>query len=81
MTTRSVDSPGDFTSRSAMVVETHVPSRLHATPSHGEEELIVDDRSELRPAQMVEDKLAGMLKGEFVMVSQLRLKALIAHRS
>lgn len=45
-----------------------------------EEQLIVDDRADTRPAQMVEDKLTGLLKGDFMMVSQLRLKRLIATR-
>jgi hypothetical protein len=45
------------------------------------EELILDARSEIRPAQMVEDKLADLLKDNFQMVSQLRLRNLIANRS
>lgn len=46
-----------------------------------DEQLIVDDRADRRPAQMVEEKLSGMLKGDFAMVSQLRMKRLIGRRS
>jgi hypothetical protein len=46
-----------------------------------DEELVVDDRSELRPAQIVEDKLSGMLKGQCVKVSQLRLRSIISGRT
>jgi len=46
-----------------------------------EEELVVDDRAGIRPAQMVEDKLTDILKGDFMMVSQMRLKDLLAHRN
>jgi hypothetical protein len=37
-----------------------------------EEKLIQDDRAALRPSQMVENKLSGMLKEAFVLVSHLR---------
>jgi hypothetical protein len=50
-------------------------------PSVVDEELVVDDRSELRPAQMVEDKVSGMLKGQCVKVSQLRLRSIISGRT
>jgi hypothetical protein len=46
-----------------------------------EEGLIQDDRAALRPAQMVENKLSGVLKGAFVLVSQLRLMDLIRRGS
>jgi hypothetical protein len=50
-------------------------------PVLNDEELILDDRSEKRPAQIVEDKLSGMLKGRCVKVSQLRHRSTIAARS
>ena len=46
-----------------------------------DEELVLDGRSERRPAEQVEDRLSGMLKGDSVMISQLRTKSLIAHRA
>jgi hypothetical protein len=46
-----------------------------------DEELILDDRSEMRPAQIVEDRLSGMLKGYCVRVSQLPFRSIIAGRS
>jgi hypothetical protein len=63
----------------------HVSSKKVANPFFvqpaAEEGLIQDDRAALRPAQMVENKLSGMLKGTFVLVSQLRLMDLIRRGS
>lgn len=46
-----------------------------------DERLIRDVRAALRPAQMVENKISGMLRGAFVMVSHLRQVDLIRHGS
>jgi hypothetical protein len=46
-----------------------------------EEKLIQDHRAALRPSQMVEHKLSGMLKEAFVLVSQLRFKDMIRRGS
>lgn len=46
-----------------------------------EEVLIPDDRGSLRPGQMVEKKLSGMLPGACLPVSQLRFNSLISRRS
>ena len=56
-------------------------SEIEPTKVAAEEQLIVDDRADRRPAQMVEEKLSGMLKGDFSIVSQLRTKNLIGRRS
>jgi hypothetical protein len=48
---------------------------------NGEEELVLDKRAYRRPSQMVEDKLFDLLKDDFRMVSQLRLRSLIARRN
>jgi len=58
-----------------------IGSETERTKFAAEEQLIVDDRAERRPAQMVEEKLCGMLKGDFAMVSQMRMKSLIGRRS
>jgi hypothetical protein len=62
-----------------------MPSRKLASPFFlqlsTEEKLVQDDRAALRPAQMVENKLSGMLKGAFVLVSQLRLMDLVRRGS
>ena len=46
-----------------------------------EEMLIVDARTAIRPAQMVENKLDQILQGSFVGISHLRLRSLINHRT
>jgi hypothetical protein len=48
--------------------------------TEGEEMLVIDDRSAIRPAQMVEDKLLRLLEGSPVGVSGLRLSRLICSR-
>ena len=50
-------------------------------PTGAEEKLIQDDRAALRPSQMVDNKLSGMLKEAFVLVSQLRFINLIRRGS
>ena len=82
MKTQRVESlSGKIETRHSIPEHTGVSRAVPVTGPQGEEELIMDDRWNLRPAQIVEDKLANLLKGEFVMVSQLRLKSLIANRS
>jgi len=51
-------------------------------PSLGsrEEALVVDERSELRPAQVVESKLTRMLENASVPVSHLQMSRLLRHR-
>lgn len=44
------------------------------------EELIVDDRAGIRPAQMVENKLARILKGSSIPVSHLLMRKLLHRR-
>lgn len=46
-----------------------------------EETLIIDSRSNVRPAQCVEDKLITLLKSEAVPVSHARMTALYKGRS
>jgi len=45
-----------------------------------EEALVVDERSELRPAQVVESKLTQMLENASVPVSHLQMRRLLRHR-
>ncbi len=49
-------------------------------PSAAGEELIVDDRSGLSPAQMVEDKLTRILQDSSLPVSQLQTRSLLRAR-
>jgi hypothetical protein len=63
--------------RSDMLASPTIPALMWAG---NEEELVPDSRAELSPAQMVEDKLTGMLKGDGLVVSQLRFKKLIGQR-
>ncbi len=64
------------------------PDRLH-TPEPGvrldsqraeEEVFIIDDRSEVSAAQMVEDKLTRLLKDASFPVSQLQMRNLLRSR-
>jgi len=52
-----------------------------ASASNSEETLIIDSRSNLRPAQAVEDKLISLLKSEAVPVSHAHMTALFKGRS
>jgi len=45
-----------------------------------EEALVIDDRSELRPSQVVESKLTRMLEKASVPVSHLQMRGLLRHR-
>jgi len=46
----------------------------------GEEELVVDTRSAIRPAQAVDQKLCDLLKGKGMMVSHMQLRSIISPR-
>jgi hypothetical protein len=49
-------------------------------PEEADETLIVDDRSGLSPAQMVETKLANLLRGATLPVSHLQMRGLLRGR-
>jgi len=55
-------------------------SPLDSVELDGEEEMVVDDRSSIRPAQAVQNKLSSLLKGDFAVVSQMPTKNLISSR-
>ncbi len=55
-----------------------LPSRF--TSSVPEESLVVDDRSHLTPAQMVETKLINRLKESSLPVSHLQMRGLVRNR-
>jgi hypothetical protein len=59
-------------SRFGAVDRTSLPSR--------EEALIIDERAELRPAQVVESKLTRMLENASVPVSHLQMRGLLRAR-
>jgi len=46
----------------------------------GEETLVIDDRSSLSPAQMVETKLSRMLRETSLPVSHLQMRGLLRRR-
>ena len=52
-----------------------LPASLEPDPGTGpsDETLVVDQRAELRPAQMVELKLRALLRGKAVPVSQIQM--------
>ena len=50
------------------------------TTSPCEEALVVDERSALRPAQIVETKLTRMIKNASLPVSHLQMRALLHNR-
>jgi len=51
-----------------------------AVTSANSEELVVDDRCDLRPAQMVETKLTRVLGGGMVPVSHLQMRGMLHPR-
>jgi hypothetical protein len=58
-----------------------IPRQREAVdPQASEEELIVDDRSGIRPAQLVEDKLTRILKDSSIPVSHLQMRRLLRSR-
>jgi hypothetical protein len=50
------------------------------TPVEIDEALIIDDRSGMRPARMVENKLSKMLKDSSIPVSHLQMRGLLRVR-
>ena len=62
----------------ATPVARHLPSRFAV--SLPEESLVVDDRSHLTPAQMVENKLIHRLKESSLPVSHLQMRGLVRNR-
>jgi len=54
---------------------------LMAGSGASSEELVVDDRCDLRPAQMVETKLTRVLGGGMVPVSHLQMRGMLHPRS
>lgn len=58
--------------------ESRVLTRI--AESAPEESLVIDDRSELTPAEMVESKLVSLLQGATLPVSHLQMKGLVRGR-
>jgi hypothetical protein len=56
----------------------NLPSRFAV--SLPEESLVIDDRSHLTPAQMVENKLINRLKESSLPVSHLQMRGLVRNR-
>src|SRR5947199_2492871 len=63
---------------SAPVASRVLPSRFAV--SLPEESLVVDDRSHLTPAQMVENKLINRLRESSLPVSHLQMRGLVRNR-
>jgi len=59
-------------------VRPEVMDRASLAPA--DEVLVVDERSELRPAQVVEGKLTRMLKDASLPVSHLQMRAMLGNR-
>lgn len=57
------------------------PRPFQGQRARNEEILVVDDRAQVRPAEMVDNKLVRILKEASLPVSQTRLKSLILRRS
>jgi len=61
-----------------------VPDLLAADPrtvtSVPEESLVIDDRCDVTPAQMVESKLTRVLGGSTLLVSHLQMRGLLRRR-
>jgi hypothetical protein len=59
----------------------HIGLQRNAVDSEAmEEELVVDDRSSISPAQLVEDKLTRILKDSSLPVSHLQMRGLLRSR-
>jgi hypothetical protein len=56
-------------------------AKIDPVVSECEESLVDDERSSIRPAQMVERKLTGLTKNSCLFVSQLRLKNIVLPRT
>jgi hypothetical protein len=63
------------------VVRVHRMTTETSYQEVAEEVLIPDDRGNMRPGQMVDNKLSGMMPGASLPVSQLRYSELISRRS
>ena len=70
MTPRFFDSPP----------HSETPVSLVDTLVSGEEELVVDSRSAIRPAQAVDQKLSDLLKGKGMIVSHMQSRSIISPR-
>ena len=57
-----------------------VPSIDRLTTSPREEALVIDERSALRPAQVVENKMMRMIKNASLPVSHLQMRGLLRSR-
>jgi hypothetical protein len=70
--------PGD----SLLHSEPLAPARaaIVASSVDGDESLVIDERSDMSPAQMVEDKLARMLKDGSMPISCLQMRKLLGSR-
>lgn len=55
-------------------------TRIPPTSACGEESLVVDDRSGMSPAEMVENKLSRMLRDGSMPVSHLQMRRLLKAR-
>jgi hypothetical protein len=58
----------------------HWLERPQPLPYSGQEEVVVDDRARLRPAQLVENKLTRMLQVTSLPVSHLQIRGLLRVR-
>lgn len=56
-------------------------AKINPVMFESEESLVDDERSSIRPAQMVERKLTGLTKNSCLFVSQLRLQDLVLPRT
>jgi hypothetical protein len=72
----SDESTGDLTARGAGWYSSWRPPVLAVH----EEAVVVDERSGVRPAQMVENKLTSMLRKASLPVSHLRMPGLLRSR-
>jgi len=53
---------------------------LRSSTPNPEESLVIDERCELTPAQMVESKLTRVLGGSTLLVSHLQMRGLLLQR-
>jgi len=54
--------------------------RSDVSSTSSEESLVIDDRCDLTPAQMVESKLTRVLGGSTLLVSHLQMRGLLQRR-
>jgi len=81
----SMDSSNVTTSLGSVAGRTQrVPDLLNldlrAASSNPEESLVIDERCDLTPAQMVESKLTRVLGGSTLLVSHLQMRGLLLRR-